>query len=192
MDHVINLNSSVNSRRLSAAGIKPPVVRKLEPDTPQKDHPRHQSAARIWSRRVAATLLVVFAISAGAALVLYGSEHSASETYRMLLQQAPAEVKRDTLVLYMFANTDSQYIKNLEYFIQEAMVHQAEHNRAQYVVIVQTADDIETAPLPDLPPNADYVYHKNQCYDWGTFGWILRSGAIDLGKYQYFLFINSR
>ena len=46
--------------------------------------------------------------------------------------------------------------------------------------------------LPELPPNARYVHHANECYDWGTFGWLLlESGHVRLNNYKYFFFINS-
>lgn len=44
--------------------------------------------------------------------------------------------------------------------------------------------------LPALPRHAHYVYHPNECYDWGTFGWVLRSGYINTSKYKYFIFMN--
>lgn len=30
--------------------------------------------------------------------------------------------------------------------------------------------------LPPLPPNARYVRHPNECYDWGTIGWVFATG----------------
>lgn len=44
--------------------------------------------------------------------------------------------------------------------------------------------------LPPLPRHARYVYHANECYDWGTFGWVLRSGFVQTSKYKYFIFMN--
>ena len=32
---------------------------------------------------------------------------------------------------------------------------------------------LELDDLPLLPRNARYVMHANECYDWGTFGWLL-------------------
>lgn len=47
--------------------------------------------------------------------------------------------------------------------------------------------------LPELPPHARYVPHANECYDWGTFGWLLlHSGLVgDYKAYKHFFFINS-
>lgn len=45
--------------------------------------------------------------------------------------------------------------------------------------------------LPALPANARYVYHANECYDWGTIGWALASGLVDTEPYTYYIFMNS-
>lgn len=42
-----------------------------------------------------------------------------------------------------------------------------------------------------LPSNARLLTHANQCYDWGTFGWLLRSGEVNVQKYKYFVLLNS-
>ena len=42
-----------------------------------------------------------------------------------------------------------------------------------------------------LPSNARIVTHPNQCYDWGTFGWLLRSQEVNIKKYKYFVLLNS-
>jgi len=34
--------------------------------------------------------------------------------------------------------------------------------------------------------------HQNECYDWGTYGWLLlKSGMVDINQYRYFFFVNS-
>lgn len=38
--------------------------------------------------------------------------------------------------------------------------------------------------LPLLPSNARYVYHTNECYDWGTAGWLLQSDLVQVSKYR--------
>ena len=55
--------------------------------------------------------------------------------------------------------------------------------------ILQPGNDYPN--LPQLPGNARYIYHLNECYDWGTFGWLLRSGEIRLQRYKYFILMNS-
>jgi hypothetical protein len=46
--------------------------------------------------------------------------------------------------------------------------------------------------LPPLPANAKYVYHPNECYDWGTIGWLLfESKIVKAARYKYFIIVNS-
>ena len=50
---------------------------------------------------------------------------------------------------------------------------------------------LQAITLPVLPPNARYTVHVNECYDWGTFGWFLKTQNVDLTKYKHFIFLNS-
>ena len=45
--------------------------------------------------------------------------------------------------------------------------------------------------LPSLPSNAQYMFHDNMCFDWGTFGWVLSSTTLDVSIYNYIVFMNS-
>jgi hypothetical protein len=45
--------------------------------------------------------------------------------------------------------------------------------------------------LPPLPRNARYLSHANNCYDWGTIGWVLRTQNVDISWFHYFVFLNS-
>lgn len=45
--------------------------------------------------------------------------------------------------------------------------------------------------LPELPSNARYLYHPNQCYDWGTFGWVFDTQGVDPTAYKHYIFLNS-
>ena len=45
--------------------------------------------------------------------------------------------------------------------------------------------------MPELPTNAKYIHHKNECYDWGTFGWAISTKQVDIGRYKYIIFLNS-
>ena len=36
--------------------------------------------------------------------------------------------------------------------------------------------------LPVLPRHARYLHHKNECFDWGTFGWVRQAGAGGWGS----------
>lgn len=42
-----------------------------------------------------------------------------------------------------------------------------------------------------LPGNARLLYHDNECYDWGTLGWIMSAGIVDVDDYKHFIMINS-
>ena len=45
--------------------------------------------------------------------------------------------------------------------------------------------------LPDVPSNVRFEYHPNECYDWGTMGWVLTNRLVDPGAYTYFIFMNA-
>lgn len=94
---------------------------------------------------------------------------------------------KQVLVMYIFAATDPEFLNNLRLFIHEAVV---EDSRCEYVIVVQQTKGLEKIKLPSLPRNARYVYHNNECYDWGTFGWLLQSGHVDIRKYKFFFFMN--
>lgn len=95
----------------------------------------------------------------------------------------------DTLVLYAFAFTDPEYLANLNYFVNTGI---KVGDRCRYVIVLQQTTSFASIDLPPLPGNAAYVYHKNSCYDWGTYGWLLRtSGVVDYRQYKYFIFLNS-
>ena len=49
----------------------------------------------------------------------------------------------------------------------------------------------EVATLPALPGNAEYLFHNNECFDWGTYGWLLARADLDTSLYKFFIFINS-
>lgn len=96
-------------------------------------------------------------------------------------------LEADTLVIYVFSNTDPEYINNLRFFTQFGI---QQGDGCDYVIVVQE-DGQTTPPLPTLPPNAKYIKHTNECYDWGTIGWVLQSGYADPSIYRYFIFMNS-
>lgn len=48
-----------------------------------------------------------------------------------------------------------------------------------YAIIVQGTPRSHLPPLPEHA-NASYIYHRNECYDWGSVGWLLRSGLYNL------------
>eukprot|EP00882_Tetradesmus_deserticola_P016554 GHRQ01017688.1.p1 GENE.GHRQ01017688.1~~GHRQ01017688.1.p1 ORF type:complete len:308 (+),score=99.69 GHRQ01017688.1:374-1297(+) len=96
---------------------------------------------------------------------------------------------RNHLLLYAFSYTDTEFLHNLEYFVKEAVIGDT---IADYVIIVQEGPELKRVPLPELPAHAKYVHHQNECYDWGTYGWLLlRSGMLDISTYSFFFFVNS-
>jgi hypothetical protein len=45
-----------------------------------------------------------------------------------------------------------------------------------YLIVLQQGEGMaDPDPLPELPPNARYVRHPNECFDLGTVGWALRT-----------------
>jgi hypothetical protein len=102
-----------------------------------------------------------------------------------------------TLVLYVYAETDSESRHNLDFFVREAIVRgnadmpaaadeaalgagsgeaATAADRADYLLLLQHDDHHAAAAagrLPALPSNARYIWHQNECYDWGTFGWLV-------------------
>jgi hypothetical protein len=49
-----------------------------------------------------------------------------------------------------------------------------------FVLLLQSDESSPAAAagrLPDLPANARYVWHRNSCYDWGSFGWLVREAT---------------
>lgn len=45
--------------------------------------------------------------------------------------------------------------------------------------------------LPKVPRNVHFEYHPNECYDWGTMGWVLERKIVDVNQYTYFFFMNA-
>jgi hypothetical protein len=52
-------------------------------------------------------------------------------------------------------------------------------------------DGFNLEDMPKLPRNARYVLHKNECFDWGTFGWAIRENIVNVKQYKYIIFMNS-
>ena len=57
-------------------------------------------------------------------------------------------------------------------------------------VPMQMARDV-SLQMPELPSNAIYIRHTNECFDWGTFGWAIWSNKVDVSQYKYIIFMNS-
>ena len=94
----------------------------------------------------------------------------------------------DTLVIYIFSPTDPEYERNMRFFIQQGI---GVDDHVHYIFVVQQTDKHLEHELPKLPPNAWYIFHENRCFDWGTIGWLFRTGKIDTGAYKFFILMNS-
>mmetsp|Transcript_3206 Transcript_3206/g.9295 ORF Transcript_3206/g.9295 Transcript_3206/m.9295 type:complete len:532 (-) Transcript_3206:1175-2770(-) len=98
-----------------------------------------------------------------------------------------------TLVVYVFSPTDPEYIKNLLYFVREGI---RPDDGCDYVIVInqvgteKASNEVASALAGRLPPNARTVLHGNECYDWGTLGWIMVNGIVDTGRYKYVVFMN--
>ena len=59
-------------------------------------------------------------------------------------------------------------------------------------VVINTNVAQADEPLPELPEQAQYLSHKNECFDWGTYGWVLQMlTPAQLAAYKHFVFLNS-
>ena len=55
-----------------------------------------------------------------------------------------------------------------------------EDDGCDYIIAVQHGGDLtDLEPLPELPVNARYVHHANECLDIGTVGWVLDNHVQD-------------
>jgi hypothetical protein len=94
------------------------------------------------------------------------------------------------LVIYVWADTDVSSLGNLEFFIRYG-VHRSQS--ADYYFILQNVNSkkVNESRLPPLPPNAHYLQHENECFDFGTFGWFLSSNIVNINLYKYFILMNA-
>ncbi len=124
--------------------------------------------------------------SHGRSMLFRGSRHPAAvlPSHHPLLSSG-----RDHLILYAFSASDPEAVVNLRYFIDNAVIGD---DVADVIIIVQQGGGLQNVSLPELPMHAQYVPHANECYDWGSYGWLLlRSGHVNVTAYRYFFFINS-
>ena len=55
-----------------------------------------------------------------------------------------------------------------------------EDSHHEYFIVIQMAAGLSAfQPRPALPPNAKFVEHANECFDWGTIGWLLSTSQLD-------------
>lgn len=109
-----------------------------------------------------------------------GSSSAAAKT--------PVHLQSDTFVMYAFSDTDPEYLANLEFFVRHGI---SEGDGCDYIFVIQKETDKPVPSLPKLPSNARYMRHANECFDWGTFGWVLNRIGEDANKYKYIILMNS-
>lgn len=73
-----------------------------------------------------------------------------------------------------FGVADVEYSDNLRYLLEFGV---APTDGCDYLVVVQTGRGVLSTHLPPLPPNVRAVQHPNECFDWGTFGWVSRGAG---------------
>ena len=89
--------------------------------------------------------------------------------------RAPYDLRAsNVLVLYSFFDGDEMSWDNMLFFLKHAV---QPSDGAEYVIILNGQSSTNDARLPELPINARYVLHSNECYDWGTYAWALTSQA---------------
>lgn len=66
-----------------------------------------------------------------------------------------------------------------------------ESGRAPTNALLMHATQIVDLEEVVLPGNARLFHHDNECFDWGTLGWIMSAGMVDIQDYKYFIMVNS-
>jgi hypothetical protein len=153
-----------------------------------------------FSSSLRSVITALFGLFISYTWLKFGIESSQTLQSRGILAIQP------TLVIYVYSNSDPEYLKNLEFFIREAI---KPNDGCDYVIVLQqnAPEDLlwpsnsllnataaattayENFPL--LPPNARFLLHPNECYDLGTVGWVLQTQIKNISKYKYFIWLNS-
>lgn len=96
----------------------------------------------------------------------------------------------DTLVLYLYDNSDPVYSDNFRFFLQEGV---AALDGCQYIIVVPDAL-LKGKHLPKLPENAKFFpVDPAAChFGMGTFGLVLKSEKISDNSFKHFIFASSR
>ncbi len=164
--------------------------------------------------------IIVMALLVTTAVQMLARTRLSDSLQSEINQLGLAKAQPDTLVVYIFSYTNTEYKENLLHFVRHGI---REDDGCQYVIVIQTEDGAaevcwvggawydahkcaptfthpfsptkQKAPrsmtLPQVPSNVLYEFHPNGCYDWGTIGWVLENGKINWRKYKYFIFMNS-
>ena len=107
--------------------------------------------------------------------------------YRYFALTTMTPLVKDTLVIYIFADSNPEYLNNLKHFVSQGV---RPHDGADYIFVVQGGT--AGIALPTLPPNAKYIEHPNECFDLGTIGWLIKKTTIvDVTQYRYVVWLNS-
>ncbi len=122
-------------------------------DLSQKNHgKRRQGMARL----VCYAMLLVVGLYVGFQALQAHDAGAGAQQQQAGQHSSPRRVLRDgavvtdTLVIYIFSNTDPEYIENLRFFAQFGM---KEGDGCEYVVVVQEDEKASAAPLhPALQP----------------------------------------
>jgi hypothetical protein len=100
--------------------------------------------------------------------------HAAAADLRAPPRPLRVATASGVLVLYSFFEGDEVSWDNLRFFTRHAV---RPGDGAQYVLVLNGVHSLADARLPPLPPNARYVLHANECYDWGAYAWALDTQA---------------
>ena len=120
--------------------------------------------------------------------VMWNAHRTVSQELSVTQPHPPGTSVTDTLIMYIFSPTDPEYERNMRYFVQHGI---SENDPCHYAIVVQRIEGHATTDLPRLPSNAWYEFHDNVCFDYGTIGWLMSSGKVDIAKYKYFIMMNS-
>lgn len=163
--------------------LPPPSTKKSS--TPPKTRFRHVNSFLI----LALAIFILF-------LVQHRQE-KASSSWPSALSVA----EHPTVVVYVFGGSDPEYEANLRFFIDEAV---RTGDRCEYIIVIQEelgggknssgSGSVDDRHFPPLPPNARYVVHPNECFDWGTVGWVFKTVLKDtktLARAKRFIWLNS-
>ena len=108
---------------------------------------------------------------------LWSTRQPRMARYYSIAEPACAEdirVADNALVIYSFFDGDEVSWGNLLFFLDQGV---SASDGAQYVIVLNGMASLDDARLPHLPYNAKYVLHPNECYDWGTYTWVLEQVA---------------
>ncbi|KAK9810073.1 hypothetical protein WJX72_004380 [[Myrmecia] bisecta] len=158
-------------------------------DSQGKSHPQRSCWGRRGRHLQAPVIMAQLAIIM---LITFYLAYTSSSMFEGLALNGDAGSRGptgvDTLVIYIFSPTDAEYERNMRFFIQQGI---GADDHCHYIFVVQQTDKHLEQELPKLPPHAWYIFHENRCFDWGTIGWLFRTGKIDTAAYKYFVLMNS-